>query len=247
MRARPHLSQLARAGLGIGLFLVGGTAWAEVLKGTVKDLGARSSGIPGVTLSVVDANGKELAPGVTNALGEYAVTYDGPKAGKKVKVIFDKIGFVPRRAEKWFANNVSIQDPVFLLKAGADDAYYRETAAALQHLGKPGASTSLQAPAKLITALPDSDKARVLRHLNGLPAQNVVNAIELAENDALAARVKEALIKDGTINAGEVHVETFKGVVTLSGFAKPTEKKAALDVAREVKGVREVKNNIGVK
>ena len=45
-----------------------------------------------------------------------------------------------------------------------------------------------------------------------------------------------------------IDVETHEGVVQLSGFAKSqTEKSAAVEVAKGVKGVRSVKNEIDVR
>ncbi|MDB6168677.1 MAG: putative phospholipid-binding domain protein, partial [Verrucomicrobia bacterium] len=41
---------------------------------------------------------------------------------------------------------------------------------------------------------------------------------EYVDDSAITAKVKAALIHDETVKAGQVNVETFKGVVQLSGF-----------------------------
>ncbi|MFT3830802.1 MAG: BON domain-containing protein [Opitutaceae bacterium] len=71
---------------------------------------------------------------------------------------------------------------------------------------------------------------------------------EYIDNSAITARVKTALASDELVKAREVHVETFRGSVQLSGFVSTdTEKKRAEQLAAGVPGVREVKNNIIVK
>jgi hyperosmotically inducible protein len=71
---------------------------------------------------------------------------------------------------------------------------------------------------------------------------------EYVDDSAITVKVKAALVKDDTVKAREVNVETFKGIVQLSGFVTTTEEKAqAGRVARAVQGVTEVKNNITIK
>lgn len=68
------------------------------------------------------------------------------------------------------------------------------------------------------------------------------------DDSAITAKVKAALVGDPVTKAREISVETFKGVVQLSGFVNtPQEKDRAGELAREVKGVADVKNNINIK
>ncbi|NHZ32890.1 BON domain-containing protein [Massilia rubra] len=68
------------------------------------------------------------------------------------------------------------------------------------------------------------------------------------EDTAISARVKAALAGDPDVKARDVQVETFRGVVQLSGFVDaPENVRRATDVARRVDGVREVKNDLIVK
>ncbi|HLP03508.1 MAG TPA: BON domain-containing protein [Opitutaceae bacterium] len=71
---------------------------------------------------------------------------------------------------------------------------------------------------------------------------------EYIDNSAITARVKTALASDQMVKAREVHVETFRGSVQLSGFVSTdAEKERAAQLAAGIPGVREVKNNIIVK
>ena len=68
------------------------------------------------------------------------------------------------------------------------------------------------------------------------------------EDTAISARVKAALAGDPDVKARDVQVETFRGVVQLSGFVdSPENVRRATDVASRVDGVREVKNALIVK
>jgi osmotically-inducible protein OsmY len=71
---------------------------------------------------------------------------------------------------------------------------------------------------------------------------------EYVDDSSITAKVKAELVNDPVTKAREISVETFKGVVQLSGFVNtPEEKDRAGEIARGVKGVADVKNNINVK
>ncbi|MDB6113423.1 MAG: transport-associated protein [Lacunisphaera sp.] len=71
---------------------------------------------------------------------------------------------------------------------------------------------------------------------------------EYVDDSAITAKVKAALIHDETVKAGQVNVETFKGVVQLSGFVdNSAQKMRSEDLARGVNGVVSVTNNIQLK
>jgi len=68
------------------------------------------------------------------------------------------------------------------------------------------------------------------------------------DDKAESSRVRSALSKDTQYKYDDVNVQTFKGVVQLSGFVNSRDQKnRAGDLARKVEGVREVENNITVK
>ena len=71
---------------------------------------------------------------------------------------------------------------------------------------------------------------------------------EYVDDSAITTKVKAAFAVDPTLKATEINVETFKGVVQLSGFvAQAGDIPAATNVARGIKGVKSVKNDMRVK
>ncbi len=71
-----------------------------------------------------------------------------------------------------------------------------------------------------------------------------------ATDDAvLTAKVKSAIATDvGARAAAAVNVETYRGVVQLSGFADNADQASrAVEAAKKVSGVRSVKNDLRVK
>jgi len=71
---------------------------------------------------------------------------------------------------------------------------------------------------------------------------------EYVDDTVITTKVKAALINDPNVKAREVNVETFKGDVQLSGFvAEAADAQRAVEIARGVKGVTSVKNDIRVK
>lgn len=71
---------------------------------------------------------------------------------------------------------------------------------------------------------------------------------EYIDDTVITAKVKASLAADPTVKATEINVETFKGDVQLSGFvADPADAQKAATIARGVKGVTSVKNDVRVK
>ena len=61
-------------------------------------------------------------------------------------------------------------------------------------------------------------------------------------------KVKAAILEAPSLKTSEINVETFKGVVQLSGFVNShTDINKAVEVARSVKGVTSVKNDMRLK
>lgn len=68
------------------------------------------------------------------------------------------------------------------------------------------------------------------------------------DSASITAKVKTALIQDETTKARQINVETFRDVVQLSGFVdSATEKARAEQIARNVEGVRAVRNDLVVR
>ncbi|AHF91804.1 transporter [Opitutaceae bacterium TAV5] len=71
---------------------------------------------------------------------------------------------------------------------------------------------------------------------------------EYVDNSAITAKVKAALLNDPIVKSFDVSVESYKGVVQLSGFVNTYEQKTqAGRVAAGVTGVAGVQNNLIVK
>lgn len=71
---------------------------------------------------------------------------------------------------------------------------------------------------------------------------------ERIDDQGDSSRVRSALGEDTQYKYEDVKVQTFKGVVQLSGFVNSRDQKnRAGDLARKVEGVKEVENNITVK
>lgn len=67
------------------------------------------------------------------------------------------------------------------------------------------------------------------------------------DDATITTRVKARFIENKDVDASSISVETLNGTVMLSGFAKSmTEKTSAERIAREVNGVRAVKNEMTI-
>ncbi len=71
---------------------------------------------------------------------------------------------------------------------------------------------------------------------------------EYIDDSAITTGVKAAILNNPTLKVAEINVETYKGVVQLSGFVASADSiGTASTVARGVKGVKSVKNDIRLK
>jgi len=71
---------------------------------------------------------------------------------------------------------------------------------------------------------------------------------EYVDDSVITTKIKSLLAADDFLKSFEISVETYKGTVQLSGFVdsqKAVDK--AGEIARSVKGVKSVKNNLNVK
>ncbi len=78
---------------------------------------------------------------------------------------------------------------------------------------------------------------------------NSRSASEFGSDAALTAKVKTAIASDVGINtAANINVQTYQGEVQLSGFVStPEQASQAVQAAKEVSGVRSVRNDVVVK
>ncbi len=71
---------------------------------------------------------------------------------------------------------------------------------------------------------------------------------EYVDDSVITTKVKAAIFKEDTLKSAEINVETFKGVVQLSGFVNSqADINKAVELARGVNGVTSVKNDMRVK
>jgi osmotically-inducible protein OsmY len=71
---------------------------------------------------------------------------------------------------------------------------------------------------------------------------------EYFDDTALTSKVKAAVFNEPSLKSAEINVETFKGVVQLSGFVtSQAAANKAVEVARGVSGVKSVSNKMQVK
>jgi len=71
---------------------------------------------------------------------------------------------------------------------------------------------------------------------------------EYIDDTVITGKVKAAILEQPGLKSAEINVETFKGVVQLSGFvSSQADVNSAVMVAKNVKGVSSVKNDMRVK
>jgi osmotically-inducible protein OsmY len=71
---------------------------------------------------------------------------------------------------------------------------------------------------------------------------------EYFDDTVITTKVKAAVFAEPTLKSAEINVETFKGVVQLSGFVNSQgDINKAVEVARGVNGVKSVKNDMRLK
>jgi osmotically-inducible protein OsmY len=68
------------------------------------------------------------------------------------------------------------------------------------------------------------------------------------DDTAITTKVKAAVFNDASLKSAEINVETFKGVVQLSGFVNSaTDIQRAVMLAQGVRGVVSVRNDMRLK
>jgi osmotically-inducible protein OsmY len=71
---------------------------------------------------------------------------------------------------------------------------------------------------------------------------------EYIDDAVITSKVKAAILGESTLKSAEINVETYKGIVQLSGFvSSQAAASKAVELARAVKGVSSVKNDMRIK
>ncbi len=80
-----------------------------------------------------------------------------------------------------------------------------------------------------------------------VPAHAKVTAGEELDDAAITAQVKAALLDHKDTHATKINVGTYLGIVQLSGFVSSEAEKATAErIARDIKGVKQVRNSIAL-
>ncbi|SRR5579875_2237341 len=68
------------------------------------------------------------------------------------------------------------------------------------------------------------------------------------DDSGITTKVKAALVADPDVNGLDIKVNTYKGVVQLSGFVNsPQQASRAVQIAQDVNGVKKVEDKLTVK
>lgn len=95
--------------------------------------------------------------------------------------------------------------------------------------------------AALLAAMP----ALTLAAESGTQSPQKTEAGQYVADSAITAKVKTAFIAERNLKSLDINVETQNGIVQLSGYViSSAQIEQAEDVAKRVKGVKEVKNDL---
>lgn len=68
------------------------------------------------------------------------------------------------------------------------------------------------------------------------------------DDTVITTKVKTELLRDDQLTSRDIHVDTYKGRVQLSGFASSqADANRAVSLARSIPGVQSVENHISIK
>lgn len=71
---------------------------------------------------------------------------------------------------------------------------------------------------------------------------------EFVDDAVVTSKIKAAILQEPSLSSAEINVETFKGIVQLSGFVNSrADISKAVSVARSISGVTSVKNDMRLK
>jgi hypothetical protein len=94
----------------------------------------------------------------------------------------------------------------------------------------------------------DTTKAREVGAEIGSKASEAASVAQAAIADgSITAKIKAKMTLDDTVQSRDIHVDYANGIVTLTGTVTTgAERKRAVDLARETKGVRSVRDQLQV-
>jgi osmotically-inducible protein OsmY len=104
------------------------------------------------------------------------------------------------------------------------------------------------AAADAVKVEPKAAEAKSVPEKAVVPAAKKESTGEYVDDSVITGKVKAAIFEDASLKSMEINVETYKGIVQLTGFVKSgADIKNAVKIAHGVKGVKSVKNDMIVK
>jgi c(7)-type cytochrome triheme protein len=123
----------------------------------------------------------------------------------------------------------------FSVKAPADCVKCHKT-------GGAGAKTDAKAP------MQTSDANKPAKAKSTTSKSQKESSGEYMDDAVITTKVKAAVLEEPSLKSAEINVETFKGIVQLTGFVRSrADINKAAEVAKGVKGVKSVKNDMILK
>jgi len=128
---------------------------------------------------------------------------------------------------------------------GADTAF---TAARLFKVSNHSQENTMLARTTLAAILVATSAAAIVS-LEGCAVTRGQETVGAYVDDAtITTQVKARFVDNKDVDAGAIKVETLNGTVMLSGFAKSNNERATAEsIARNVNGVKSVKNEIAIR
>lgn len=113
---------------------------------------------------------------------------------------------------------------------------------------KEAKAAEARAKADAKAQMKTSDASKPAKEKSTASASKKESPGEYVDDAAITTKVKAAVLKEPSLKSAEINVETYKGIVQLSGFVRSrADINKAVAVAKGVKGVKEVKNDMIVK
>lgn len=123
-------------------------------------------------------------------------------------------------------------------KAGEDKKVCVKEAKAAQTRAKADANAQMKT----------ADASKPVKEKSTAATSKHESAGAYVDDSVITTKVKAAVLQEPSLKSAEINVETYKGVVQLTGFVSSrTSINKAVEVARSVKGVTSVKNDMIVK
>jgi len=113
---------------------------------------------------------------------------------------------------------------------------------------KEAKAAQAQAKAVPIAPVPPATATKPESEKPAAPTSKKESTGEYVDDAVITSKVKAAVLGESSLKSAEINVETFKGVVQLSGFVNSqADINTAVGLARGITGVQSVKNDMRLK